>query len=103
MSFQTTTDFFTHTVYECCDVPICDGLEHDSLSFHNFIVAQNAGTANSDIVPFCLNDRKIYIQLNKLIMKGQGQAVLLRYNRNSLYLLCLQHVIKSRGMEITLV
>lgn len=22
MSFQTTTDFFTHTVYECCDVPI---------------------------------------------------------------------------------
>lgn len=55
-----------HTLYMNAVMSRCDGLEHDSLSFHNFIAAQSAGTANSDIVPFCLNDRKIYIQLNKL-------------------------------------
>lgn len=31
----------------------------------------------------------------------QGQAILLRYKRNSLYPTSLQHVIKSRGMKIT--
>lgn len=46
--------------------------------------------------------KNFYLQLNTLIMKCQGQTILLRYKCNSLYPSSIQHAIKFQGMKITL-